>query len=142
MKESRVFWPLMLFPFVIQDAHTPSYTGRYWLKDIKASFSFAYIKLTESSLICRYRLFDLLIFKIDFKEIEEAKPIGDKPGLILISFNHANFGKLAKFSLSGQPAGSKDQVILNVKDETAWLEELRAVSQNNRLQTDADKPRR
>jgi hypothetical protein len=32
----------------------------------------------------------------------------DKPGLILIKFRNANFGKLAKLSLSGQPAGSKN----------------------------------
>jgi hypothetical protein len=126
MKESRVFWPLILFPFAIKNAHMRSYTGRYWLKNIKASFSFAYIELTELSLICRYRFFDLLIFNIDLSEMEEAKSIKDMPGLISIRFIHAEFGKLAKFALSGQPIGSKKQVILNVKKEKAWLEKLRA----------------
>lgn len=125
---------MVLFPFSIENAHTRSYTGRYWLKDIKASFSFASIELTESSLICRYRLFDLLIFNIDFSEIEETIPIRDKPGLISIRFNQAMFGKLAEFALSGQPAGSKNQVILNVRNGSAWLEKLGMVSNNMRLQ--------
>jgi hypothetical protein len=57
MKESRVFWPLVLFPYSINNAHTRSYTGRCWVKDIKASFSFANIILSDLNLTCRYRIF-------------------------------------------------------------------------------------
>ena len=115
---------------MIKNAHTATYTGRYWLKNIKASFSFACIELTESNLICRYRLFDLLILNIDLSDINEVKPIRNKPGLISIKFNRAIFGKLSKFALSGQPAGSKNQVILNVKNGIIWLEKLDIVLNN------------
>jgi hypothetical protein len=124
MKESRFFWPLVLFPFSINHSHTLSYTGRYWLKDIKSSFRFAYIKLTESNLICRYRFFDLLIIDIPLSQIIEAQLFLDKPGLISVKFNKAVFGKIAKFALSGQPSGSKNQIILNVRDGTSWLKKL------------------
>jgi len=45
LKEARLFWPLVLFPFEIDNAHTQSYTGRCWVKNIKASFSYANLTL-------------------------------------------------------------------------------------------------
>jgi len=121
LRESRIFWPLVLFPYAIDKAHTRTYTGRCWVKDIKATFSFAAIRLTTTNFTCRWRLFSLLIFNLSLPDIEEVKDIENKPGLILIKFRSAEFGKLARFALSGQPPGSKDQVILNVENEQAWL---------------------
>jgi hypothetical protein len=121
MRESKLIWPLVLFPFVIDNAHTRTYTGRCWVKDIKATFSFAEIKLTTTNLTCRSRLFNFLIFNLSLPDIEEIKSLENKPGLILIKYRSAEFGKLARFSLSGQPPGSKNQVILNVKNEQRWL---------------------
>jgi hypothetical protein len=125
LRESKIFWPLVLFPFAINNAHTRTYTGRCWIKDIKASFSFAEIILTSTNLTCRYRLFKFLIFDLSLPDIKEVKNIEDKPGLILIRFRNANFGKLAKFSLSGQPAGSKNQIIINVTNEQGWLNKIK-----------------
>ena len=116
MRESKIFWPLVLFPFAIDNAHTRSYTGRCWVKDIKASFSFADIILTDTNLICRFRLLRLLIFDVSLQDIDEVKNLKDKPGLILIKYRSAIFGKLTRLALSGQPAGSKNQIILNVRD--------------------------
>jgi hypothetical protein len=124
VKESRKIWALVLFPFAIENAHTRSYTGRCWVKDIKASFGFAYIILTDTNLTCRYRLFNLLIFDLPLQHIVEVTDMEDKPGLILIKFQFAVFGNLAKFALSGQPPGSKNQVIINVIDEQKWLTKL------------------
>lgn len=121
MRESKIFWPLVLFPYAIDDAHTRTYTGRCWVKDIKATFSFAEIKLTTTNLTCRWRLFNFLIFDLSLPDIEEVINLEHKPGLILIKFRGAAFGRLARFALSGQPPGSKNQVILNVKNEQAWL---------------------
>jgi hypothetical protein len=109
LRESKIFWPLVLFPFAIENAHTGSYTGRCWVKDIKASFSFADIILTDTKLICRYRILRLLIFDVSLQDIDEVKNLEDKPGLIQIKYRSAIFGKLAKLALSGQPAGSENQ---------------------------------
>jgi hypothetical protein len=128
LKESKIFWPLVLFPFAIDNAHTRSYTGRCWVKDIKASFSFADIILTDTNLICRFRLLRLLIFDVSLQDIDEVKNLEDKPGLMLIKYRKAIFGKLTKFALSGQPAGSKNQIIINVRDEQKWLNNLKLVS--------------
>ena len=124
MRESKTFWPLVLFPFAIDNAHTRTYTGRCWIKDIKATFSFAEIKLTTTNLTCRWRLFNFLIFDLPLPDIEEVKNLENKPGLILIKFRSAEFGKLAKFLLSGQPPGSKNQVIINVKNKQGWLKKF------------------
>ena len=121
MRESKIFWPLVLFPYAIDKAHTRTYTGRYWVKDIKATFSFAEIQLTPDNLTCRWRLFKFLIFNLSLPDIEKVTNLEDKPGLILIIFRSAEFGKLARFALSGQPPGSKNQVILNVKNKEGWL---------------------
>ena len=128
MRESKIFWPLVLFPFAIDNAHTRSYTGRCWVKDIKASFSFADIILTDTNLICRFRLLRLLIFDVSLQDIDEVKYLKDKPGLILIKYRRAIFGKLARLALSGQPAGSKKQIIINVMDEQRWLNKLKLLS--------------
>lgn len=128
MRESKIFWPLVLFPFAIDNAHTRSYTGRCWVKDIKASFSFADIILTDTKLICRYRILRLLIFDVSLQDIDEVKNLEDKPGLILIKYRSAIFGKLAKLALSGQPAGSENQIIINVMDEQRWLNKLKLLN--------------
>ena len=128
MRESTIFWPLVLFPFAIDNAHTRTYTGRCWIKDIKASFSFADIILTDTNLICRFRMLRLLIFDVSLQDIDEVKNLKDKPGLILIKYRSAIFGKLTKLALSGQPAGSKNQIILNVMDEQKWLNNLKLLS--------------
>ena len=128
MRESKIFWPLVLFLFAIDNAHTRSYTGRCWVKDIKASFSFADIILTDTNLICRFRLLRLLIFDVSLQDIDEVKNLEDKPGLILIKYRSAIFGKLTKLALSGQPAGSKNQIIINVMDEQKWLNNLKLLS--------------
>ena len=125
LKESKIFWPLLLFPYAIDNAHTRSYTGKCWIKNIKASFSFAVIILTDTHLICRYRLFNLLLFELSLRHIDEVTNIEDKPGLIQIKFRFADFGNLAKFALSGQPPGSKNQVIINVMNEQVWLHTLK-----------------
>ena len=128
MRESKIFWPLVLFPFAIDNAHTRSYTGRCWVKDIKASFSFADIILTDRNLICRFRLLRLLIFDVSLQDIDEVKNLEDKPGLILIKYRSAIFEKLTKLALSGKPAGSKNQIIINVMDEQKWLNNLKLLS--------------
>ena len=128
MRESKIFWPLVLFPFAIDNAHTRSYTGRCWVQDIKASFSFAEITLTDINLICRVRLLRLLIFDVSLQNIDEVKNLEDKPGLILIKYRSAIFGKLTRLALSGQPGGSKNQIILNVRDEQKWLNNLKLLS--------------
>ena len=128
MRESKIFWPLVLFPFAIDNAHTRSYTGRCWVKDIKASFSFADIILTDTKLICRYRILRLLIFDVSLQDIDEVKNLEDKPGLILIKYRSAIFGMLAKLALSGQPAGSENQIIINVMDEQRWLSKLKLLN--------------
>lgn len=125
MKESKIFWPIVLFPFAIDNAHTRSYTGRCWVKDMKASFSFANLALNDTNLTCRYRLFNLLIFDLSLEDVIEVRKFEDKPGLILIKFRDATFGKLAKFALSGQPPGSKDKIIINVKKEQNWINKLK-----------------
>ena len=125
MKESRIFWPLILFPFATDNAHTRSYTGKCWVKDIKASFSFADLILTDTNLIGRYRLFNLLILDLSLSNIDEVTGIDNKPGLILIKFRSATFGNLSKIAISGQPSGSKNQVIINVLDEQSWLNTLK-----------------
>ena len=128
MRESKIFWPLVLFPFAIDNAHTRSYTGRCWVKDIKASFSFANIILTDTNLICRFRIFNLLIFDVSLQDIDEVRKLEDKPGLILIKYRSAIFGKLTRLTLSGQPAGSKNEIIMNVRDEQKWLNNLKLLS--------------
>ena len=128
MRESKIFWPLVLFPFAIENAHTRSYTGRCWVKDIKASFSFADIILTDTKLICRYRILRLLIFDVSLQDIDEVKNLEDKPGLIQIKYRSAIFGKLAKLALSGQPAGSENQILINVMDEQRWLNKLKLLN--------------
>ena len=128
MRESKIFWPLVLFPFAIDNAHTRSYTGRCWIKDIKAFFSFANIILTNTNLICRFRMLRLLIFDVSLKDIDKVKNLEDKPGLIQIKYRSAIFGNLTKLALSGQPAGSKNQIILNVMDEKKWLNNLKLLS--------------
>jgi hypothetical protein len=92
MKESKIFWPIVLFPFAIDNAHTRSYTGRCWVKDMKASFSFANLALNDTNLTCRYRLFNLLIFDLSLEDVIEVRKFEDKPGLILIKFRDATFG--------------------------------------------------
>jgi hypothetical protein len=128
LRESKIFWPLVLFPFAIDNAHKRSYTGRCWIKDIKASFSFANIILTNTNLICRFRMLRLLIFDVSLQDIDEVKNLEDKPDLIQIKYRSAIFGKLTKLALSGQPAGSKNQIILNVMDEQKWLNNLKLLS--------------
>jgi len=128
LRESKIFWPLVLFPFAIDNAHTRSYTGRCWIKDIKAFFSFANIILTNTNLICRFRMLRLLIFDVSLKDIDKVKNLEDKPGLIQIKYRSAIFGNLTKLALSGQPAGSKNQIILNVMDEKKWLNNLKLLS--------------
>jgi hypothetical protein len=125
LKESKIFWPLVLFPFAIKNANTRSYTGRCWVKDIKASFGFAEIILTHTNLTCKYRLFNLLIIDLSLSDIDEINNIEDKPGLILIRFQKANIGRVSKFALSGQPPGSKNKVIINVNNEREWLNTLK-----------------
>jgi hypothetical protein len=112
---------LVLFPYAIDNAHTRTYTSRCWVKDIKATFSFAEIKLAKTNLTCRWRLLNFLIFDLVLPDIAKVKNLEDKPGLILLRFRRANFGKITKFALSGQPAGSKNQVILNFKNKQGWL---------------------
>ena len=125
MKESRIIWPIVLFPFDIKHAHTRSYTGRCWVKDIKASFSLATLVLNETNLTCRYRLFNFLIFDLSLQDILEVRKFEDKPGLTLIKFRNVTLGKLTKFALSGQPAGAKDKIIINVKDEQDWINRIK-----------------
>ena len=128
MRESKIFWPLVLFPFAIDNAHTRSSTGRCWVKDIKASFSFANIILTDTNLICRFRILRLLIFDLSLQDIDEVKNLEKEPGLILIKYRSAILGKVTKFALSGQPAGSKNKIIINVMDEQKWLNNLKLLS--------------
>lgn len=124
LSESRIFWPLVLFPYTTFYAHTWSFTGRCWVKDIKASFSFARLILSENSLTCRYRLFNRLLFDLPLQNIDDVKKIEGKPGLIEIQFHSADYGGLANFALAGQPPGSKNRVIINVTDDQRWLNEL------------------
>jgi len=58
----------------------------------------------------------LLIFDVSLQDIDEVKNLEDKPGLIQIKYRSAIFGNLTKLALSGQPAGSKNQIILNMMD--------------------------
>ena len=128
LKESRTVWPLVLIPFAIDNAHTRTFTGRCWVKDIKASFNFANLELTDTNLICRYRLFRMLIFDLSLNHLDEVINLGDKPGLILIKFRIAEFGNFTKFALSGQPSGSKNRLIINVTEKQKWLSRLKMLT--------------
>ena len=99
-RESKIFWPLVLFPFAIDNAHTRSYTGRCWIKDIKAFFSFADIILTDTKLICRYRILRLLIFDVSLDD--KSYKFTNKTILVnpisLVEFHLTNSGHLERIS--------------------------------------------
>jgi len=116
----------VLFPYTIEHAHTITYTGRCWIKDIKSTFSRATVELTATDIHCRSRVFKLLIFNLPLDEIEEVERMEKKPGLVMIRFRKAQFGRLAKIALSGLPVGSKNDVILNVRNERAWIDAINA----------------
>ena len=125
LTQTRLFWPVILFPLVIDNSHTRCFTGRCWLAGIKAGFSFARLSLTDSLLHCRWLLTQWPIFAVELQEIETVEAIAEKPGLISVSFGQAEFGVFTRFFLSGEPRGTRQRVILNTDDAETWLAELR-----------------
>jgi hypothetical protein len=124
LREARWFWPIVLFPYAAEGAHTRSFTGRTTLKDVKASFSRAVVDLNEEELVVRGRFTRRKHLVVPIDEIREVDVVEGKPGLVELRFGDAKWGRLAQVVTSGSPRGSRHRVILNVNDTESWLQEI------------------
>ncbi len=130
------FWPVALFPYSPK-SHTLQYTGREWVKDVKAAFGFSRLSLTESALCCTFIFPRLLLFEIALLDILNVSKVEGKEGLIEVRFTQAKMGWFVRFALSGDPAIPRDRVILNVGESLeSWLRELERLCGQQRWTAD------
>lgn len=124
LRECRSFWPIVLFPYEIENAHTRSFTGRTFLSGVKASFSRAIVTLNRDDLRICGRLTRRAHLVIPLAGIESVSSVEGKPGIVDVRFAGATWGWLARAVTSGEPAGSRNRILLNVADADGWAAEI------------------
>lgn len=124
LRESRWFWPVVLFPYAGEGSHTRTFTGKTVLRDVKAGLSRALLELTDEAVVVRGRFTGREHLKVPLEQIRWVDVVEGKPGLVEIRFGEARWGRLAKAATSGGPKGSRNRVMLNVSDTDSWLEEI------------------
>lgn len=124
LEESHWFWPIVLFPYAIENAHTRSFTGRTTLAGIKSSLARAIVTLSEDHLRVRGRVTRHTHLLLPLTGIESASTVPGKPGVVEIKFAGGTWGRLARAVTSGEPAGSRNRILLNVLDADLWVAEL------------------
>jgi len=124
LKKTKCLWPIIMFPYY-ERSHTRSYTGKEWLKDIKADFSCATLYLTERDLRCKIIFPPFLLIEIELSDITNISRLEGKSGLLEVRFAKAKRGLLTKLALSGGSGIPKDRVLLNLGGEAEiWYREL------------------
>jgi hypothetical protein len=124
LRASRWFWPLVLFPYAVEDSHTRTFTGRAVLGGIKGSLSRAVVVLTDDAIEVRGRFTRREHLRVPLDEIRSADLLAGRRGIVEIHFGDARWGKLARLVTSGSPAGSRNRVLLNVDDPDTWVSEI------------------
>ena len=124
LQKTNLFWPIIFFPYY-ERSHTIAYTGRRAIKDIKASFGFATLFLTESALCCRRIFPPHTIIDIQLSEITQVSRAINMDEILEIRFNKGKLGLLTRFFVTNGPNIPKDRLLLNLGDEAgAWYREL------------------
>lgn len=124
LQEGHWFWPMVLFPYAMENAHTRSFTGRTILPDIKSSFARAVVTLSDDHLRIRGRITRRTHLIVPLSEIEVVSTVADKPGIVDIRFGGAGWSWLARVVTSGEPGGSRNRILLNVLDADLWAAEI------------------
>jgi hypothetical protein len=124
LRQSRWFWPIVLFPYAVDDSHTRSFAGRTVLPDVKSSFSRAVITLTGDHLRVQGRITRRTHLVIPLTGIASVAGMEGKRGIVDIRFDDATWGPLARAVTSGQPPGSRSRILLNVVDADEWIGEI------------------
>lgn len=123
LTEAHWFWPVVLFPFAVEKAHTRTFTGKAVLRDIKGSFSRAIVDLNDDALVVRGRLTRIEHLVIPLEQFHSVS-LHEKPNLVDIRFSEGRYGRLARIVTSGTPAGSRSRIFLNVKNPEVWEREI------------------
>lgn len=124
LEESRWFWPIVLFPYIADDSHTITFTGRAIVRDVKSSFSRVILAMTEDEIEVRGRLSRKQLLVVPLGQIESVDRLEGNPEVLDVRFRSARWGWLARFVTSGQPPGARNRILLNVSDTGTWEQEL------------------
>jgi hypothetical protein len=124
VEEANWFWPLVLIPYSIEDAHTRTFTGREVVSDIKATLSRVRVVLTSDELRIIGRMTGRTHLTIPRRSIVSTTP--SHRHLLRLVFDDEEWSRLGRALTSGQPSGDRNVILLNSRNRTLWMDALNA----------------
>jgi hypothetical protein len=124
LAEAHWLFPLVLFPSAVEHPHTLTLTRREVVRGIKSATSRVSLELWENELVVRGRLTGRVRLRIPLESIRSVEPWEWNQRMVSVTFGAAQWGRLARFMISGAPGGRRDRIVLAVEDPDRWMEEL------------------
>lgn len=124
LSEAHWIWPLVFFPYEIEDSHTRTFTGRTVIGGMKSALARVRLDLREEGLIVSGRLTGAVHRTVKRSDLVScALQSGPRP-LVEVRFAESEWSRFARLLVSGAPAGARDRVVLNVRSPTGWKTQI------------------
>ena len=124
LSEAHWIWPLVFFPYEIEDSHTRTFTGRVVIGGMKSALARVRLELRHDGLEVRGRLSGRVHLRVERNGIVSCELRGGSRPLVEVRFSESDWSRFAKLLVSGAPAGARDRVVLNVESPSTWKEQI------------------
>ena len=124
LSEAHWVWPLVFFPYEIEDSHTRTFTGRTVIGGMKSALARVRLELRHDGLEVRGRFSGKVHLRVERSEIVSCELRGGSHPLVEVRFSRSERSRLAKLLVSGAPSGSRHRVVLNVESPSMWKDQI------------------
>lgn len=124
LSEKHWVWPLVLFPYEIEDSHTMSFIGSGFVRGMKSGLARVALAVSNRGIVVRGRLSGVTHLEIAPEQLVSCEIVGEAPPMVEVRFATAHWSRFAKLLISGAPPGSTDRVMLNVASPRQWKQEI------------------
>lgn len=131
LSEAHWIWPVVFFPYEIEDSHTRTFTGRTVIGGMKSALARVRLDLRDEGLSVSGRLSGAVHLEVERGGLVSCGLQGGPRPLVEVRFIESAWSRFARLLVSGSPAGARDRVILNVHAPAEWKAQIdRLISMN------------
>ena len=124
LSEAHWVWPLVFFPYEIEESHTRTFTGRTVIGGMKSALARVRLDLRDEGLTVSGRLSGAVHLEVERSGLVSCDLHGGQRPLVEVRFNESKWRRFARMLVSGSPAGARDRVLLKVRAPDEWKAQI------------------
>lgn len=124
LSEAHWIWPLVFFPYEIEDSHTRTFTGRTVIGGMKSALARVRLDLWHEGLTVSGRLSGAVHLEVRRSGLVSCDLQPGMRPLVELRFSESEWSRFARLLVSGSPPGARNRVILNVQRPAEWKAEI------------------